>query len=183
MGLDAETIAAGLGVVDSVPGRLQRIDAKAPYRVFVDYAHTDDALEKVLKTLKNLEPIGYGGRVILVFGCGGDRDRTKRPRMAAVAGRFADRIVITSDNPRSENPREIIEEILTGLDAAGRSKTDVQVDRRSAIELAVGMARAGDIVLIAGKGHENYQIVGTKRLDFDDVEEARQAIAAREARR
>ena len=177
LGLDAETAAAGLAKVTRVPGRLERVAAAAPYQVFVDYAHTDDALKNVLGAMK---PVVRDGRLILVFGCGGDRDRTKRPRMADVACRYADRIVVTSDNPRSEEPGAIIEEILVGLDAAGRKKTDVEPDRRSAIERAIGLAQPGDMVLIAGKGHEDYQIIGSKRLHFDDVEVARQAIDARE---
>ncbi len=178
LGIDPPTIAASLETVTSVPGRLHRVDVPADYQVFVDYAHTDDALDKALSAVRPLA----AGRLIVVFGCGGDRDRTKRPRMAAVADRLADRVVVTSDNPRSEDPQAIIKEILTGLDESGRRKTAVQVDRRAAIAQAIEEARAGDIVLIAGKGHETYQIIGDRRIPFDDVEVARQCIYRREDR-
>jgi UDP-N-acetylmuramoyl-L-alanyl-D-glutamate--2,6-diaminopimelate ligase len=175
LGIDSPTIAAALEKVSSVPGRLQRVPVAASYQVFVDYAHTDDALEKALGAVRPLA----AGRLILVFGCGGDRDRTKRPRMARVAAGLADRVVVTSDNPRSEDPQAIIDEILTGLDEAGRGKTTVQADRRAAIAQAIDEARAGDIVLIAGKGHETYQILGDRRIHFDDAEEAEQCIRRR----
>jgi UDP-N-acetylmuramoyl-L-alanyl-D-glutamate--2,6-diaminopimelate ligase len=178
LGIELPTIAAALETVPSVPGRLQRVPVPTDYQVFVDYAHTDDALEKALSAVRPLAT----GRLIVVFGCGGDRDRTKRPRMAAVAARLADRVVVTSDNPRSEDPRAIIEEILTGLDESGRHKTAVQVDRRAAIAQAIGEAQGGDIVLIAGKGHETYQIIGDRRIPFDDVEVAQQAMRQREGR-
>jgi len=177
LGVDLPAAAGALADVESVAGRLERVKAEASYRVFVDYAHTDDALENVLETMAR---ICGGGRLILVFGCGGDRDRTKRPRMARVAQQYADRIVLTSDNPRSEKPREILDEVFAGLDATGRSKTHVQIDRRLAIEEAVGSAAPGDVVLIAGKGHEDYQIIGGRRVHFDDVETGARAIAARE---
>jgi UDP-N-acetylmuramoyl-L-alanyl-D-glutamate--2,6-diaminopimelate ligase len=180
-----EALGVGLGATAAtqarfrlVAGRLQRVEAKAPFTVFVDYAHTDDALSNVLNALRPLTR----GRLILVFGCGGDRDRTKRPRMAHVAEELADAIVITSDNPRSEQPEAIIKEILAGLSPAGRGRVAVEPDRRAAIERAISQARQGDIVLIAGKGHENYQIVGTVKSHFDDVETAAQAIAASQAR-
>ncbi len=174
LGMDMKTVAAGLAVTRNVPGRLQRVDVPASYRVFVDYAHTDDALTNVLSSLRPLTK----GRLIVVFGCGGDRDRTKRPRMAAVAEKLADCIVITSDNPRSEQPDVIIAEIVAGLTAAGRKKSRVIADRREAISAAIAAARADDVVLIAGKGHENYQIIGTERIHFDDAEEARRCMEA-----
>ncbi len=176
MGIDAETIAGALANLPCVPGRLERVDAAAPYRAFVDYAHTDDALQNVLSALRPVT----AGRLIVVFGCGGDRDRTKRPRMACVAEHLADRLVVTSDNPRSEEPSAIIDEILAGLSAAGRSQAEVEPDRRAAIALAVDQAEAGDVILIAGKGHETYQIIGDQRLDFDDVRVAAELIARRE---
>lgn len=175
-GVDLQTVAAGLAGMSQVPGRLQRVEADAPYRVFIDYAHTDDALENVLSSLR---PVA-AGRIILVFGCGGDRDRSKRPRMAKVAEQLADRIVITSDNPRCERPEDIIEQIVAGLSPAGRASADIQPDRRAAIEIAIGQAEDGDIVLIAGKGHENYQLIGDKRLDFDDLAIAEQIVRRRE---
>ena len=180
LGVDLAGAAEALAGVECVPGRLERVKAEAPYRVFVDYAHTDDALANVLETVA---PMCIGGKLILVFGCGGDRDRTKRPRMAAVAQKHAHRIVLTSDNPRSEDPQGILDEIVAGLSAAGRAKTHVQLDRRLAIEEAVASAESGDVVLIAGKGHENYQIIGDRRVRFDDVETASQAIAARRGSR
>jgi UDP-N-acetylmuramoyl-L-alanyl-D-glutamate--2,6-diaminopimelate ligase len=175
LGIELPTIARSLETVAVVPGRLQRVPVPADYQVFVDYAHTDDALDKTLSAIRPLA----AGRVIVVFGCGGDRDRTKRPRMAAVAAKLADRVVVTSDNPRSEAPQAIIAEILTGLDEAGRRKTAVQADRRAAIEQAIGEARAGDIVLLAGKGHETYQIIGDRRIHFDDAEVAAEVMQRR----
>jgi UDP-N-acetylmuramoyl-L-alanyl-D-glutamate--2,6-diaminopimelate ligase len=145
--------------------------------VVVDYALTDDALRNLLETARPLT----SGRLITVFGCGGDRDRTKRPLMGAVASRLSDLIVITSDNPRSEDPARIIEEIQRGItpdtqrDAAQRALT--VLDRREAIDMAIELARPGDVVLIAGKGHEKCQIVGSKVLPFDDVAVAREALS------
>jgi len=173
VGLQPGQIAEALGEVPAVPGRLQRVECDTGFDVFVDYAHTDDALSNVLKALR---PI-VRGRLIVVFGCGGDRDRSKRPRMAGVAEQLADVVVVTSDNPRGEDPDAIIGEILAGFSDLGRSKTQVQGDRRAAIRLAIESARPGDVVLIAGKGHETYQIIGSRRTDFDDV-----AVAAEEIR-
>ncbi|MGC9454354.1 MAG: UDP-N-acetylmuramoyl-L-alanyl-D-glutamate--2,6-diaminopimelate ligase [Phycisphaerae bacterium] len=178
LGVKLQTIAEALEKVDRVPGRLERVDVPAPYQVFVDYAHTDDALRNVLGALR---PVTRG-RLIVVFGCGGDRDRSKRPRMARVAESLADYIVITSDNPRSEKPDAIIEEIVSGLSQAGRERAVVEPDRRRAIGRAVGSASAGDIVVIAGKGHEKVQIVGDDRIEFDDVREAARAMRQRESR-
>ncbi len=164
-GVDLKTIAAGISEIDYVPGRLQKVKSDAPFSVFVDYAHTDDALRNVLSSLTAITE----GKLIVVFGCGGDRDKTKRPRMAKVAQEFADRIIITSDNPRSEKASAIIDDIVSGLNKTGRSKADVEPDRESAIAMAIRYPEAGDVVLIAGKGHETYQIIGDNRLDFDDV--------------
>jgi UDP-N-acetylmuramoyl-L-alanyl-D-glutamate--2,6-diaminopimelate ligase len=144
-----------------------------PFAVLVDYAHTDDALSNVLSALR---PVVGSGRIVLVFGCGGDRDRTKRPRMAATAVRGADIVFVTSDNPRTEDPIKIIDEILAGVPDDRLECVRVQPDRAAAIEAAVAAARAGDIVLIAGKGHEDYQIVGTEKRHFDDCEHARAAL-------
>lgn len=168
LGLDMETVARTLETVRNVPGRLQRVEVDAPFSVFVDYAHTDDALVNVLNALR---PVTRN-KLTVVFGCGGDRDRTKRPRMGAVAEKHADQIIITSDNPRSEDPAAIIEEIRAGLGSAGAGKVAVECDRAAAIGLAIEGAAAGDVVLIAGKGHENYQVIGDKRIHFDDVEVA-----------
>ena len=178
LGLDLADAAEAIGTVRRIPGRLERVPTGAPYEVFVDYAHTDDALRNVLASLKQVR--ADDARVIVVFGCGGNRDRTKRPRMARVAQKLAERIVITSDNPRSEEPQAIIDEIVAGLNGSGRRKADIEADRRTAIGLAIDQARPGDIVLIAGKGHETYQILGDRRIDFDDVKEAEQAIRRRE---
>ena len=181
-------IEAGIWNLANVPGRFQVVsDAADDVRVVVDYAHTDDALKNLLETARPLA----SGRVITVFGCGGDRDRTKRPLMGAVAARLSDLVVITSDNPRSENPSAIIEEVKRGIvmpadRAPGKGAPAPKgtpflavVDRREAIERAVGEAGRGDLVLIAGKGHEKYQVVGDRVLQFDDVEVARGALARR----
>jgi len=173
LGASLEAIEAGLASVRNIPGRLQRVPCVRGVEVFVDYAHTDDALRNVLGVLKPLAR----GRLIVVFGCGGDRDRTKRPRMAQAAAQFADVIVVTSDNPRTEDPAKIIEEILTGFSAEDLSRVHVEPDRAAAIRHALETSSAGDVVLIAGKGHEDYQIIGTRRIHFDDVEVAVQAAA------
>jgi len=175
LGADVADVADALADVPYVPGRLQRVGAEAPFDVLVDYAHTDDALQNVLSALR---PV-VGGQLILMFGCGGDRDRTKRPRMAAVAEQWADRVVVTSDNPRTEDPQAIIDEILAGLTDRGRAKATVEPDRRDAIAAALEMAGAGDAVLIAGKGHENYQVVGARRIYFDDVQVAADLLRRR----
>ena len=172
MGVELTVAAEAIARVQRVAGRLERVAAPAPFQVFVDYAHTDDALTNVLSSLRPVTP----GRVIVVFGCGGDRDRTKRPRMARVAEEHADVVVITSDNPRSERPEAIIEQIVGGLSDTGRSRAIVEPDRRAAIALAIGQARGGDVVLIAGKGHEDYQIIGDRRIHFDDVEVASEVM-------
>lgn len=173
IGLPLDAIQAGLSAVRNVPGRLQRVPGTDGFDVLVDYAHTDDALRNVGGVLRQLAR----RRLIVAFGCGGDRDRTKRPKMAAAAAEFADAIIVTSDNPRRENPRQIIEDILAGFSPEQRRKVVVEPDRRKAIGAAIASAREGDVVLLAGKGHENYQIVGTQKLHFDDVEVAIQAAA------
>ncbi len=171
LGVDSGAIREGLEHIEGVPGRLQRAEpAGWPFSVFVDYAHTDDALRNVLTALRPLT----AGRLVCVFGCGGDRDRTKRPRMAAAVEELADAAIVTSDNPRSEEPRAIIDEIVGGFPGARRCDVQLEVDRRLAIEKALAEARAGDTVLIAGKGHEDYQIVGDRVLRFDDLEVARE---------
>ncbi|MFW6065558.1 MAG: UDP-N-acetylmuramoyl-L-alanyl-D-glutamate--2,6-diaminopimelate ligase [Planctomycetota bacterium] len=177
LGVNIETIASALKEVDRVPGRLERVEVAAPYQVFVDYAHTDDALENVLGALR---PVTRG-RLIVVFGCGGDRDRSKRPRMARVAESLADYMVITSDNPRSEKPEAIIEEIVAGLSSEGKEQSAIEPDRGEAIRRAVESASAGDVVVIAGKGHEKTQIIGDERIEFDDVQEAARAVRRRES--
>lgn len=173
LAIPAETIVRGLQALRAVPGRLEPVDAGQPFGVLVDYAHTDDALENCLSAARPLTR----GRLIVVFGCGGDRDRSKRPRMAAVAERLADVVIITSDNPRTEKPATIAEEILAGL--KDRQAVTVELDRAAAIAHAIAIAGAGDTVVIAGKGHEDYQIVGSTRRHFDDREAALEALASR----
>lgn len=167
-----EIASRGLSSIDSVRGRMERIDG-GEIEVIVDYAHTPHALESALGALRETAR----GRRIVVFGCGGDRDRGKRAEMGAVAARHADFAYVTSDNPRTEDPRAIVDEILPGL---GKAPHAVEIDRRRAIAIAIRDAKPGDVVLIAGKGHENYQIVGTAVLPFDDAAEARRALAERE---
>ncbi|MBI5655406.1 MAG: UDP-N-acetylmuramoyl-L-alanyl-D-glutamate--2,6-diaminopimelate ligase [Geobacter sp.] len=188
LGFAPEIIRAGIEEHRTVPGRLERVENARGITVLVDYAHTGDALENVLQTLTELKT----GRIITVFGCGGDRDRGKRPIMGAVAGRFSDLAVVTSDNPRTEEPLGIVAEIREGLVTLGAHEyrlADLQAgfgaagfvtvpDRREAIRLAIGLARPGDIVLLAGKGHEDYQIIGKTKHHFDDREEAAAALGA-----
>ena len=176
MNVDLETIQRGLAAVGQVPGRLQRAGTgDEPITVLVDYAHTDDALQNVLASLQPLKK----RRIITVFGCGGDRDRTKRPRMGRVATTLSDWVIVTSDNPRTEKPAAIIDQIVAGIDAPTRRRTEVEPDRLRAVERAIEVAREGDLVLIAGKGHENYQDIGDRRVAFDDVATASQAMARR----
>ena len=184
LGLDLKAIETGISRLDGVPGRFQVVSSSSDeVRVVVDYAHTDDALKNLLETARPLT----SGRLITVFGCGGDRDRTKRPLMGNVAARLSDLVVLTSDNPRSEDPMRIIDEIKRGIvtpsepGAPTRPTTPLQVhpDRRKAIEQAIRAAEAGDLVIIAGKGHEKYQVTGDRTIPFDDVEVAQAALAGR----
>ncbi len=175
VGEGLETIVAGLESAPPVPGRFELIDGGQDFVVAVDYAHKPDALRRLLESARRLEP----RRLITVFGCGGDRDRGKRPIMGRIAAELSDYAIVTSDNPRSEEPMTIIDEILAGVPAPDRARCDVEVDRDLAIQRAVRMAATGDMVLIAGKGHEPYQLVGGRRLEFDDRVQARAAIAAR----
>ncbi len=187
-GLDLKTITVGLSALKSIPGRLEKLDSTAPFTVIIDYAHTDDALTNVLSTLKPLSP----KKLIVVFGCGGDRDRTKRPRMAKAAEKFADCIIVTNDNPRTENPHQIISEIVTGFEKgpcitssdlrdtqyAIRNTIIIQPDRKKAVALAIRLAQKDDTVLIAGKGHETYQIIGKTKFHFSDKETALDCLHA-----
>jgi UDP-N-acetylmuramoyl-L-alanyl-D-glutamate--2,6-diaminopimelate ligase len=186
LGISPDAVERGIAALERVPGRFQLVSGSHDdVRVVVDYAHTDDALKNLLETARPLAE----GRLITVFGCGGDRDRTKRPLMGAVAARLSDLVVLTSDNPRSEDPARIVEEIQRGLlprvepGAPPRVTTPsvTHLDRRVAIDYAVRTASPGDLVLIAGKGHEKYQIIGDRTLPFDDVEVARAALAHRRA--
>jgi UDP-N-acetylmuramoyl-L-alanyl-D-glutamate--2,6-diaminopimelate ligase len=183
LGFGLEAIALGVASCASVAGRFEQVslegDAQPAFAVVVDYAHTDDALRNVLQTAR--EVAGDAGRVITVFGCGGDRDRTKRAPMGEIAARLSDVAIVTSDNPRTEDPLAIIEEIEAGLKKAGRCYVRLP-DRREAIFRAIAEARAGDLVVIAGKGHETYQIIGRDTIHFDDREVAREAMRERMAR-
>jgi len=171
-------LAQVVSQIEGAPGRLERVtDADAPFTVLVDYAHTDDALRNVLESLRPLVPTGAALRVL--FGCGGDRDKTKRPRMAAAACGLADHVVITSDNPRTEDPQAIIADIEAGVPGACRDRVTTIVDRRDAIEHIIRTAEPDDIVLIAGKGHEDYQIIGKTKHPFDDRQVARAILQSR----
>ena len=177
-GCTTEAIARGVSGLSHVPGRFQRVDCGQPFTVVVDYAHTDDALRNLTALAR--EFVVRGGppaRVITLFGCGGDRDRAKRPLMGEAAGRGSDFVVLTSDNPRSEDPRAIINDALVGLQKSA-AKYTVEVDRRRAIALAVNEARPGDIVLLAGKGHEKVQVAREGAVPFDDGEVAREVLQA-----
>ncbi|HET9094737.1 MAG TPA: UDP-N-acetylmuramoyl-L-alanyl-D-glutamate--2,6-diaminopimelate ligase [Solirubrobacteraceae bacterium] len=169
LGVPLQTAAVAVRAAGQVPGRFETVDEGQPFAVVVDYAHTPDSLENVLGAARRLTP----GRLLVVFGCGGDRDRAKRPLMGEIAARLADRVVVTSDNPRSEDPEAIIAEILGGIDRpVGR-----EVDRRAAIFAAIGEAQEGDVVVIAGKGHEQGQeFADGRKLPFDDVSVAREAL-------
>jgi len=191
MGVSPENIAKGIANCPQVPGRVENVSSSDPEAptVIVDYAHTPDAVEKLLESLKPLTR----RKLITLFGCGGDRDRSKRPLMAKAATRWSDRIILSSDNPRTEDPEKILSDVETGLAELTRtsaeklSKQDsaycVLPDRRTAIQLAIAIAAPEDTVVIAGKGHEDYQIIGRERLPFDDCREARNALAFRAAKR
>ena len=185
-GLGADAIVAGLGQLAGVPGRLERVPNGRGVLCLVDYAHTPDALERAIAAVRPLT----AGRVVVVFGCGGDRDRAKRPLMGEIVARDADLAIVTSDNPRTEDPGSILDMILDGVRRQGAPELDAaalagaargyhgEVDRRAAIRRAAAACRAGDVLLIAGKGHEDYQILGTTKVHFDDREEASAALAA-----
>lgn len=167
--ISLEKIRQGVEYLRLVPGRLERVDCQQEYDIIIDYAHTQDALENVLTTLRAVT----SGKIILVFGCGGNRDRTKRPAMGQVAGRLADYCVVTSDNPRNEEPRAIIDEIVKGFEG---DNFTVEVDREQAIIKALNIADEGDVVLIAGKGHEDYQIFKDRTIKFDERQVVRQYL-------
>ncbi len=178
-GVPMETVVAAMKTFHSVPGRFELIDEGQSFTVVVDYAHTPDGLEKILTTAREITK----GRILVVFGCGGDRDKLKRPIMGRIAARYADIALVTSDNPRTEDPDTIVKEVAAGVEEIKKEKPSLQyeviVDRRSAIQRAIELAEGEDIVLIAGKGHEDYQILKDKTIHFDDREEARKALAAR----
>jgi len=176
-GVPLDLIKEGVENLKNVPGRMERVDEGQPFIAIVDFAHTSDALKNVINSARELTK----GKVITVFGCGGDRDKGKRPLMGESAWKLSDKIVVTSDNPRTEKPREIIEDILKGIKEKDNPQGEMKIepDRREAIRMAVMLAEHGDLVLVAGKGHENYQIIGTKKTHFDDKEELREAIGKR----
>jgi UDP-N-acetylmuramoyl-L-alanyl-D-glutamate--2,6-diaminopimelate ligase len=171
LGIPNDKIAQGIAGLRWVPGRMERVDEGQPFLVLVDYAHTDDALRNVLGTARALTR----NRLIVVFGCGGDRDRAKRPLMGEAAGSLADVPVLTSDNPRSEDPLRIMSDALVGLQKSGKPYM-AEVDRETAIRKALGEAREGDVVVLAGKGHETYQILKDRTIHFDDREVARTVL-------
>ncbi|WP_042159806.1 UDP-N-acetylmuramoyl-L-alanyl-D-glutamate--2,6-diaminopimelate ligase [Paenibacillus gorillae] len=173
-GVPLEQVKTSLEAVPGVPGRVESVQAGQSFAVIVDYAHTPDGLENVLRAVKELAP----PRIICVFGCGGDRDKTKRPLMGSIAAKYADYVLVTSDNPRTEDPALILKDIEAALiaDKVAPARYELQVDRRTAIEKAVEMASPGDVVLIAGKGHETYQIIGSVTHAFDDRLVAKEAI-------
>ncbi|MEY2425906.1 MAG: UDP-N-acetylmuramoyl-L-alanyl-D-glutamate--2,6-diaminopimelate ligase, partial [Actinomycetota bacterium] len=173
LGLNASAVLAGLGTLKSVPGRFEYVDGGQPFAVVVDYAHTPDGVEVVLRAARR--SVDQDAQVIVVVGCGGDRDRAKRPLMAAAAEELADTVILTSDNPRNEDPRAILNEMQTGL--RDPSRVIIDPDRAAAIRLAIEQAAPGDIVVIAGKGHETTQTIGDDVLPFDDREVARGALA------
>ena len=190
LGVPWETIVIGISGMGTVPGRFEKVEAGQGFLCILDYAHTEDALERVITSARRLitrtedsvengSPYGEP-RIISVFGCGGDRDRGKRPRMGEVSSKLSDFVIITSDNPRSEDPLEIIRQMEEGM---VKDNYLIEPDRRKAIQKAVQIARDGDIVLVAGKGHEDYQIIGERKIHFDDREEAAAALKTRERER
>jgi UDP-N-acetylmuramoyl-L-alanyl-D-glutamate--2,6-diaminopimelate ligase len=174
LGLDPQVIARGIASRQAVAGRFERVDQGQPFLVVVDYAHTDDALRRTIQVARSLAK----RRVITVFGCGGDRDRSKRPLMGRAAGELSDFVVVTSDNPRSEDPQTIIADAMAGLIPTGTRHAAV-ADREQAARLAISEAQSGDVVLIAGKGHEDYQILRDRTIPFDDREVARKILQER----
>lgn len=182
LGISREVIASALADFTGVPGRFEAIQEGQPFGLIVDYAHTPDGLENVLQAAKDFAT----GRILVVFGCGGDRDRTKRPVMGRIAARLADIAIVTSDNPRSEEPQAIIDQIMIGIKESGpapRARVEVEPDRRAAIRRAIELARPGDVVILAGKGHEPYQEIRGVEHPFDDRVVAREALRATRAGR
>lgn len=175
-GVSIEQSLKALKTFDGVPGRSQKVNSNSDKTAFVDYAHTPDALENVLKALNEIRTLAKkDSQIITVFGCGGDRDKSKRPLMAQIAAKLSDFVFVTSDNPRTEKPEAIVAEITTGLPADFKNY-EVEVDREKAIAAAIRQARPGDVILIAGKGHEDYQIIGTEKIHFSDFEVARKYL-------
>src|SRR5207249_4455832 len=177
LGSPLETMAEGVTALKGVPGRLESVEAGQLFSVYVDYAHTDDALANTLRTVRELRP----RRLIVVFGCGGDRDRTKRPLMGSAAARLSDLAILTSDNPRTEDPLAIVAEVEKGIRQVTSNPERYRIlpDRKEAIRAAIMEADGGDAVVIAGKGHETYQILRDRTIPFDDREVAREILRAR----
>jgi len=189
LGFDVDTIARGIKTMKAVPGRMEKVDEGQPFVVIVDYAHTEDSLKALLGAVRSVTK----GRIITLFGCGGDRDRTKRPKMGGAALSGSDIVIVTTDNPRTEDPRRIIDEIEAGMrktgvkfpetalpaTISGKKSYVVVPDRREAIGIAIRLAGPGDTVVLAGKGHETYQIIGETKTHFDDREIAREALRSR----
>jgi UDP-N-acetylmuramoyl-L-alanyl-D-glutamate--2,6-diaminopimelate ligase len=176
LGYPTGAIAAGVGALRGVPGRLEPVDSGQPFAVLVDYAHTEAALSRMLSSVRDLA----GGKVLVTFGCGGERDREKRPAMGSAAVRLADRVFLTSDNPRGEDPIRILGEIAAGADAVpgGRGRYEIVPDRSLAIDAAIRAATPGDVVVIAGKGHETSQVLAERTVPIDDRDVARKTLAA-----
>ena len=175
LGIGDGQIKIGLESLDLVPGRFERVDCGQDFTVIVDYAHTPDSLEKVLTAARQLAK----GRLLAVFGCGGDRDKSKRPLMGKVAAELSDHVIITSDNPRSEGPIKIIDEIISGIKKVGNVSYEIEEDRKVAIKKAIRMAKEGDFIVIAGKGHESGQEIAGKKIPFDDVKVAKELLGER----
>lgn len=176
-GVDMKTALGHMRLFAGVPGRLQKVPTTQARNVYVDYAHTPDALENVLKALNQVRAqAGSSGRIITVFGCGGDRDKGKRPLMAKIAKQFSDQVIVTSDNPRTENPDSIIDDIMVGFGGGSDPVTLREIDRKKAIQKAIEISKNEDVVLIAGKGHEDYQIIGDKKYPFHDLEIAKEFL-------
>lgn len=171
-GIEREHILKGIAQMTNVPGRLERVDLGQPFLVFIDYAHTEDALRQLLITVRQYTT----ERLIVLFGAGGERDRGKRPLMGRAAGELADEVILTSDNPRHEDPEKIIQQVKSGVAESGNTNLQVFVDRKDAIAAAIKMARPGDLLILAGKGHENYQIVGDEKQHFDEREILRELL-------
>ena len=177
LNIPAPAIKKGIAALQGVRGRFEKIENSLGLHIFVDYAHSDDALRNLLETARELDP----RRILLVFGAGGDRDKTKRPRMGKIAGTLADWTIITSDNPRSEDPLAIISDIEKGIKKTGTKNYQILPDRKEAIEEALSLGKKGDYILVAGKGHENYQIIKDKVTHFDDAEVIREILKRKEA--
>ncbi|WP_026485529.1 UDP-N-acetylmuramoyl-L-alanyl-D-glutamate--2,6-diaminopimelate ligase [Caldanaerobius polysaccharolyticus] len=177
LGFPVKSIVESLEKFPGVKGRCELVDCAAPYKVVIDYAHTPDGLENILRSVREFT----ANRLILVFGCGGNRDRSKRPKMGEIAIKYADYVVVTSDNPRSEDPEAIISDILKGIDGVAENRYEVIVDRKEAIRRALSIARKGDVVLLAGKGHETYQILGDRTIPFDERKIVKEILGGKDA--